>query len=217
MRQRFMEKKITPRFPDYDWYCVHCHELLNTQLGFNDNKFTWKCTNCSYRNSISKDNLRKPYAYLKNPSAANTFFDFIKGIIRSVYSLISRTALYCMIAFFVVLGTKMTTFDYLSLGLVNPLYKEDYFCAALYCSSIVFLITLIVYAVFKRFVGRPDSKKHFIRETVFFLRDNCLYPFKNVKSLFSKTTITDKIISVISILGFLLTLCVLVYGCRFWI
>lgn len=56
-----MPTKIMSRFPKYDWYCVHCHEKLNNQAEFNDNKFTWKCTNCSYKNSISKDNLRKPY------------------------------------------------------------------------------------------------------------------------------------------------------------
>lgn len=58
-----MAQRMTPRFSDYDWYCVHCKENLNNQSGFNDNKFTWKCTNCNYKNSISKDNLRKPYAY----------------------------------------------------------------------------------------------------------------------------------------------------------
>ena len=33
-----MAKKITPRFPDYKWYCVACHECLSDQPGFNDNK-----------------------------------------------------------------------------------------------------------------------------------------------------------------------------------
>lgn len=56
-----MAKKMVSRFPDYVWYCVDCHECLSDQDGFNDNKFTWKCTHCNYKNSISKDNLRKPY------------------------------------------------------------------------------------------------------------------------------------------------------------
>ena len=75
-----MLKKMTPRFPDYNWYCVVCHECLSDQAGFNDNKFTWTCTHCKYRNSISKDNLRKPYAYLKDQSITNRFIALYYGL-----------------------------------------------------------------------------------------------------------------------------------------
>lgn len=211
-----MAKKIE-RFLDYEWYCVHCHEKLNDQAGFDDNKFTWKCTKCSYKNSISKDNLRKPYAYLKDPTPSNKFVGFLQGIIRAIYSLISRTALYFLIAFAIVVGLKKTTIDHLSLGLINPHYAEDYFCGALYLAGAIFLITLVIYAIAKRLVGRPDSKKHFISETICFLRDNILYPFKTVKSLFQKTTVIDTILSIVSLLIFLSTIVLLVYGCTFWI
>ena len=49
-----------PRFPDIDWYCDHCGAYLNTQKGFDDHKYTWKCTNCGGKNSISRDNIRIP-------------------------------------------------------------------------------------------------------------------------------------------------------------
>ena len=212
-----MAKKISSRFPAYEWYCVHCHENLNYQSGFDDNKFTWKCTNCNYKNSISKDNLRKPYAYLKDPTPANKFVSFLQGVIRSIYSLISRTALYFLAAFVIVVGLKKTTVDHLSLGLVNPHYAEDYFCGALYMAGLIFLVTLVMYAIIKRFVGRPDSKKHFIRETFYFLRDNILYPIKTIKSLFKKTTIIDTLLSIVSLLILIATIVLLVYGCTFWI
>ena len=212
-----MPTKIMSRFPKYDWYCVHCHEKLNNQAGFNDNKFTWKCTNCSYKNSISKDNLRKPYAYLKDPTATNKVSSFLQGVIRSVYGFISRTAMYFFVAFLFVVVTKRTTIDHLSLGLVNPLYVEDYFCSALYLSGILFIGTLLVYAIVLRVFGRPDTKKHFLRGTILFLRDNILYPFKTIKTLFKKTTVVDTILSIIALLVFVLTISLLIYGCTFWI
>ena len=48
-----------PRFPDVDWYCDYCGAYLNSQVGFDDHKYTWKCTECGGKNSISKDNIRK--------------------------------------------------------------------------------------------------------------------------------------------------------------
>ena len=45
------------RFPDIDWFCDRCDTCLNNQLGFDDHKYTWKCTECGFKNSISKDNI----------------------------------------------------------------------------------------------------------------------------------------------------------------
>lgn len=45
------------RFPDVDWYCDRCNAHLSYQLGFDDNKYTWKCTECQHKNSISRDNI----------------------------------------------------------------------------------------------------------------------------------------------------------------
>lgn len=177
----------------------------------------WKCTNCGTKNSISKDNLRKPFAILKDATPGRTFASVLQGIMRAVYGLISRTTFYFLVALIIVIGTKKTTLDHLSLGLINPIYKEDFFCAALYLSGAFFICTLLIYALVKRFVGRPDSKKHFIGETFRFLRDNIFYPIEKIRSLFKKTNAVDTIMSVISILIFLLTIALLVYGCTFWI
>lgn|GEM_PF-2139697 len=45
------------RFPDIDWYCDNCNEYLNIQDGFNDRKYIWKCTECGFKSSISRDNI----------------------------------------------------------------------------------------------------------------------------------------------------------------
>ena len=46
-----------PRFPGIDWYCDNCGAHLNNQKYFNDHKYTWKCKECGYKNSISWDNI----------------------------------------------------------------------------------------------------------------------------------------------------------------
>ena len=46
------------RFPNVDWYCDKCGAYLNVQDGFDDHKYIWKCKECGYKNSISKDNIR---------------------------------------------------------------------------------------------------------------------------------------------------------------
>ncbi|KSU09355.1 Sec23/Sec24 zinc finger-containing protein [Lactococcus lactis] len=45
------------RFPDIDWWCDYCGAYLNEQIGFDDHKYTWKCTECGFKSSISKDNI----------------------------------------------------------------------------------------------------------------------------------------------------------------
>lgn len=45
------------RFQGIDWYCDCCGSNLNSQNGFDDHKYTWKCTECGYKNSISRDNI----------------------------------------------------------------------------------------------------------------------------------------------------------------
>ena len=48
---------MSERFPETDWYCDHCNAYLNSQSGFDDHKYTWKCTECGHKNSISRDNI----------------------------------------------------------------------------------------------------------------------------------------------------------------
>ena len=48
---------MSERFPDVDWYCDRCNAHLNSQSGFDDNKYTWRCEACGHKNSISRDNI----------------------------------------------------------------------------------------------------------------------------------------------------------------
>ena len=61
------DKKMSERFPGIDWWCDHCGAYLNNKKGFNDHKYTWKCTKCGHKNSISRDNIYKSHEeYRKN-------------------------------------------------------------------------------------------------------------------------------------------------------
>lgn len=122
-----------------------------------------------------------------------------------------------MIAGGVVVGMNLTTIEHLSLRIISPRSIEDYFCGALYCSWMVVLAQLVLYALVKRIVGRPDIKKHFLRETLYFLRDTILYPLKLIKSIFDKTTIGSKLQSVVALLIMILTICVVIIGCLNWL
>ncbi len=139
------------------------------------------------------------------------------GVFRSIYGFLFRTSFYCLIAFVIVLVTRMTTVEYLSLGLIIPSSMEDYFCAALYCSGFAVLILLALYAVFKRFVGRPDTKKHFLRETILFFRDSLLYPINVIKAIIKHLTVFDTIISVLALLIMVATFGLLGFGCLHWL
>ena len=213
-----MAKKKAPRFPEYDWYCARCKDCLSDQPEFDDNKFIWKCTNCGHKNSISKDNLMIPYAYLKDSSIPNVVLNFIVSILRFVFGFISRTSLYFFItALVLVYGLKTTTFEQLSWGIINPYTVDDYYNAALYCSGFVVIITLVLYAVSKIVFGRPNIKKHFIRETFHFIRDSIFYPINILQSIFSRSLIIDKIRAFFSLLVLITTIAFLVYGAINWL
>ena len=60
---------MSDRFPDVDWWCDRCNAHLNNQPGFDDHKYTWVCTECGYKNSISATNIYESEEdYLLNPS-----------------------------------------------------------------------------------------------------------------------------------------------------
>ena len=48
---------MSKRFPNIEWYCDRCNDNLDTQKGFNDNHYVWKCKKCGHKNSISSDNI----------------------------------------------------------------------------------------------------------------------------------------------------------------
>ena len=45
------------RFPGIDWHCDRCGAYLNSQEGFDDHKYLWKCTECGHKNGISRDDI----------------------------------------------------------------------------------------------------------------------------------------------------------------
>ncbi|MDR1623010.1 MAG: hypothetical protein LBS00_11600 [Synergistaceae bacterium] len=46
-------------FSGVAWYCDNCGTLLNKQPGFSDSYGSWICAACSFRNSITEDDIRK--------------------------------------------------------------------------------------------------------------------------------------------------------------
>ena len=48
---------MSERFPEIDWFCDRCGAKLNSQKGFDDHRYVWKCKECGYKNSISADNI----------------------------------------------------------------------------------------------------------------------------------------------------------------
>lgn len=48
---------MSKRFDNVDWYCDRCGAYLNSQPGFDDHKYLWKCRKCGYKSSISKANI----------------------------------------------------------------------------------------------------------------------------------------------------------------
>ena len=48
---------MTDRFPDVDWFCDYCGSHVNSQTGFSDYKYIWKCEECGRKSSISSDNI----------------------------------------------------------------------------------------------------------------------------------------------------------------
>lgn len=67
-----------PRFPGIVWYCDHCGACLSDQRGFDDHKYTWKCRECGFKNSISWDNISS------GDSAATKFLLYILGLMSYV-------------------------------------------------------------------------------------------------------------------------------------
>ena len=50
---------MAERFPKTEWFCDRCGAYLNSQDGFDDHHYIWKCTDCGHKNSISASNIYK--------------------------------------------------------------------------------------------------------------------------------------------------------------
>lgn len=70
---------MSDRFPDIGWYCDRCNASLNDQPGFDDHKYTWKCTECGHKNSISSDDIyesEEDFRSVNNqPALVNTYIN----------------------------------------------------------------------------------------------------------------------------------------------
>lgn len=72
---------LDSRFPDIDWYCDRCGELLNEQPGFDDHKPFWICTKCGYRNRLQIDQIydtEHDYERGQDPVDPDEFYHSIK-------------------------------------------------------------------------------------------------------------------------------------------
>lgn len=82
---------MSKRFPDVTWWCDACGANLNCQEGFDDHKYTWKCTECGYKNSISRDNIfveQEDYPNIlgeSDDSSEESDGGFISGIFRRFF------------------------------------------------------------------------------------------------------------------------------------
>ena len=115
------------RFPDVDWYCDRCNAYLNDQYGFNDQKGVWKCTECGYISSISRDNiLPKNYTLIDNS--------------LMVVDLLRVICLHVLMLFFV-----LTSFE----KQVPILDKYIVYIAAMYPALVLIRLFVIIYGNYK--------------------------------------------------------------------
>ena len=85
---------MSQRFDNVDWYCDRCGAYLNSQPGFDDHKYLWKCRKCGYKSSISKANIineggkfrgiGKVLGFLRSGSLYLFSFPIFKGLITSL-------------------------------------------------------------------------------------------------------------------------------------
>lgn len=70
------------RFEDVDWWCDRCGAYLNSQPGFNDHHYVWKCTECGFKSSISKDNIYESEEERAAWESKSTIRNIIRKFIR---------------------------------------------------------------------------------------------------------------------------------------
>lgn len=62
---------MSERFPETDWYCDRCGAHLNSQVGFDDYRYTWNCEGCEHKNSISSENIFESHQDFNEPISEN--------------------------------------------------------------------------------------------------------------------------------------------------
>jgi len=103
-----------PRFPGAEWYCYKCNRRLDLQDGFDDHKYTWKCTHCGFRNSISRDNL---------PAKNGAFV----AVLGRMLNFISGLMFWGMIVTFICIFAADVSFSEIADGAFDFVFFQDYF------------------------------------------------------------------------------------------
>ena len=60
---------MADRFPGIEWYCDRCGAHLNSQPGFDDRHYVWRCAECGHKNSISASNVYESHDAYRNANA----------------------------------------------------------------------------------------------------------------------------------------------------
>ena len=148
-----------PRFPGIVWWCDNCGACLSDQKGFDDHKYTWKCRECGFKNSISWDNI------CSGDSAATKLLLHILGFMSYVGLWTSIMLGVSMIAF--KADTKVYLFPFL-------------ICLGMYLVS--FVATILVDFGLRHV---PFSTKNLVGIILRNLREDLLSPIMFVKELLS--------------------------------
>ncbi len=148
-----------PRFPDITWYCDECNTCLNDQRGFDDHKYTWKCRECGFKNSISKDNINPD-----DPIALKTFLHFL--------------GLQSFVGFWtaVMLGISLYVFH---------ADKGNYFIPFLIfigIFAVAFITTIVLQFTLRH---KKKTMKWIILEILYDLKEDILMPFMALKEVLS--------------------------------
>lgn len=65
------------KFKNIVWYCDRCGSCLSKQEKFDDHHYVWKCTNCGYKNCISKACI------IKNSKENNLEYDELNKCVKN--------------------------------------------------------------------------------------------------------------------------------------
>ncbi len=148
-----------PRFPGIVWWCDNCGACLSDQKGFDDHKYTWKCRECGFKNSISWDNI------CSGDSAATKFLLYILGLMSYVGFWTS-----------IMLGVSMAAFKADTRIYLFPFL----ICLGMYLFS--FVATILVDFVLRHV---HFSAKNLVGIMLRNFREDLLSPLMFVKELIS--------------------------------
>ena len=144
----------TKRFPGVEWYCDNCGARLDDQEGFTDHKYVWKCKNCNYKNSISRDNIIN----LENNKVLR-LIGLILGLIRSA-------SIYVILD--VVFSSLIFHIDLLKLP------KWMFFV------SIIYPVVCVFSLIFETRILKYSEGSTLPSTVIYYIFDDIVRPFKEI-------------------------------------